>query len=138
MANSSFTGNEIKLHCLIFSTGKEHRHSQSHAQQTGDITRPWVQIGRWMCMTVVFSFCYYYLCFSIIVLKIFVLSWTPPSGYSCHFLTYEFSYISQRLMSVYIQPMLDSQSHYFCLLFSDCCNLNLNYTAWDENTTPKA
>lgn len=108
---------EMKLNCIAsYFPQEKSTGSQSHAQQTGDITQPWVQIGRWMCMTVVFSFCYYYLCFSIIVLKIFVLSWTPPSGYSCHFLTYEFSYISRRLTSVYIQPMLDSQSHYFCYL----------------------
>lgn len=37
MANSSLPGNEVKLHYLIFAAGKEHRHSQSHTQQTCDI-----------------------------------------------------------------------------------------------------
>lgn len=37
MANSSFTENEVKLHYLIFTTGKEYRHGQSHDQHTCDI-----------------------------------------------------------------------------------------------------
>lgn len=37
MANSSFTGNEAKFNYLVFVAGKEHRHSQTHTQQTPDI-----------------------------------------------------------------------------------------------------